>query len=82
MSRRDAHLDAMLRNLGAAYYQTTQGRAADVTRALESVAEEERRLGGGEPALHPHGRHHHGRWRVRDVMTTQVVTVRKTTGYK
>jgi CBS domain-containing protein len=84
MTRRDTHLDAMLRNLGAAYYQTTQGkaRAEDVSRALESVAEEDRRLGGGEPAPHPAGRHHHGRWRVRDVMTTQVVTVAKTTGYQ
>lgn len=41
MTRRDTHLDGMLRNLGAACYRTTQGtaRAADVTRALESVAE-------------------------------------------
>src|SRR5689334_4025721 len=84
MTRRDAHLDAMLRNLGAAYYPTTQGtaRAADVTRALESVAEEERRINGGEPVPPPARDHHHGRWRVRDVMTTQVVTVRKTTRYK
>jgi CBS domain-containing protein len=84
MTRRDAHLDAMLRNLGAAYYHTTQGtaRAADVTRALESVAEEERRINGGEPVPPPARGHHHGRWRVRDVMTTQVVTVRKTTRYK
>jgi hypothetical protein len=52
MTRRDTLLDAMLRNLGAAYYHTTQGtaRAADVTRALESVAEEDRRINGGEPA--------------------------------
>jgi len=84
MTRRDTHLDAMLCNLGATYYHTTQGtaRAADVTRALESVAEEDRRLSGGEPVPRPGGRHHHGRWRVRDVMTTQVVTVRKTTRYK
>jgi CBS domain-containing protein len=84
MTRRDTYLDAMLRNLGATYYQTTQGRAraADVTRALESVAEEEQRINGGEPVPHLAGRHHHGRWRVRDVMTTQVVTVRKTTRYK
>jgi BON domain len=49
MTRRDTHLDAMLRNLGARYYQTTQGRAraADVTRALESVAAEEQRINGG-----------------------------------
>ena len=84
MTRRDTHLDAMLRKLGAAYYRTTQGtaRAADVTRALESVAEEDRRINGGEPVPRLAGRHHHGRWRVRDVMTTQVVTVRKTTRYK
>jgi CBS domain-containing protein len=84
MTRRDTHLDAMLRNLGAAYYHTTQGtaRAADVTRALESVAEEERRINGGGSVPHLAGRHHHGRWRVCDVMTTQVVTVRKATRYK
>ena len=40
MSRNDAHLDAMLRHLGAAYYDSLHGRAAqaDVTRALDSVA--------------------------------------------
>jgi hypothetical protein len=39
MSHRDAHLDAMLRHLGAAYYQTVrgQGSALEVERALESV---------------------------------------------
>ena len=26
MTRRDTHLDAILRNLGAAYYHTTQGQ--------------------------------------------------------
>lgn len=31
MSRRDTHYDAMLRNLGAAYYQTTQGKAKQAT---------------------------------------------------
>jgi CBS domain-containing protein len=90
MSRRDAYFDAMLRNLGAAYYQTTQGRAraADVTKALDAVVESDRRLGdrgpaeAGQPAAHPAGRHHHGRWRVRDVMTTQVVTVSKATPYQ
>ncbi len=40
MNRRDAHLDAMLRHLGAAYYDSLHGRAAptDVARALDSVA--------------------------------------------
>ena len=35
MSRNDAHLDAMLRHLGAAYYDSLHGRAApaDVARA-------------------------------------------------
>ena len=39
MTRRDTHLDAILRSLGAAYHHTTQGTAgaADLTRALESV---------------------------------------------
>jgi len=40
MSRRDIHLDAMLRHLGAAYYDSLHGRAApgDVTRAVDQVA--------------------------------------------
>jgi CBS-domain-containing membrane protein len=88
MSRRDTHFDAMLRNLGAAYYQSTQGkaRAGDVTRALESVAAEDSRRhanGNAGPAAGPPARgHQHGRWRVGDVMTTQVVTVSKTARYK
>jgi len=38
MSRRDAHLDAMLRHLGAAYYQTLRGEgsAAEVARGALS----------------------------------------------
>jgi CBS domain-containing protein len=97
MSRNDAHLDAMLRHLGAAYYDSLHGRAAqaDVTRALDSVADQ---LGEEFPkhpaaaraaAAGPHdqaGKHHqhHGRWhsRVRDVMTTSVVTVDRITPYK
>jgi len=95
MSRNDAHLDAMLRHLGAAYYDSLHGRAAqaDVTRALDSVADH---LGEESPrhpvaasaaaaAQHaPGSRHHHGRWhsRVRDVMTTSVVTVDRITPYK
>jgi CBS domain-containing protein len=88
MSRRDTHYDAMLRNLGAAYYQTTQGkaRASDVTKALESVAaEDSRRHTNGDAAQaagHPVRGHHHGRWRVGDVMTAQVVTVTKAARYK
>ncbi|HET7244689.1 MAG TPA: CBS domain-containing protein [Streptosporangiaceae bacterium] len=92
MSRNDAHLDAMLRHLGAAYYDSLHGRAAqaDVARALDSVADQL----GEEFPKHPAaaGRHdpaskhhqHHGRWhsRVRDVMTTSVVTVDRITPYK
>ena len=39
MSRSDIHFDAMLRHLGAAYYESLHGRAsrADVTRALDTV---------------------------------------------
>jgi len=95
MSRKDAHLDAMLRHLGAAYYDSLHGRAAqaDVARALDSVADH---LGEESPrhpvaasaaaaAQHaPGSRHHHGRWhsRVRDVMTTSVMTVDRITPYK
>ena len=41
MARTDIHLDAMLRHLGAAYYESLHGRAtrADVTRALDTVEE-------------------------------------------
>jgi CBS domain-containing protein len=41
MTRTDIHLDAMLRHLGAAYYESLHGRAtrADVTRALDTVEE-------------------------------------------
>ena len=88
MSRRNAHFDAMLRNLGAAYYQSTRGmaRASDVTSALLPVIEEDRRRNGAgsaaEAAAHVARGHHHGRWRVRDVMTTRVVTVGTATRYR
>ena len=41
MARTDIHLDAMLRHLGAAYYESRHGRATrtDVTRALDTVEE-------------------------------------------
>jgi CBS domain-containing protein len=97
MNRRDAHLDAMLRHLGAAYYDSLHGWAAqaDVTRALDSVAGHL----GEECPKHPATAHtaavgqhdpgnkhhqHHGRWhsRVRDVMTTSAVTVDRITPYK
>ena len=91
MNRRDAHLDAVLRHLGAAYYDSLHGKAApaDVARALDSVAGQV----GDEPTEQPTGAGHngstasekrHGRWhsRVRDVMTASVVTVDRITPYK
>jgi len=98
MPRTDIHLDAMLRHLGAAYYESLHGRAthADVTRALDTVEEHLNETGAGGPQgpAHPDrehraareadgGRHPHG-WsrRVADVMTTAVVTVDRITPYK
>ena len=92
---RDTYLDAMLRHLGAAYYESLHGRAsaADVTRARAAIEEhlaeqpgravppDDATKQGGTP---PTAAHHHGRWHstVRDVMTTQVVTVDRITPYK
>jgi hypothetical protein len=41
MTRSEILLDGLLRHLGAAYYDSLQGRASpdDVARAVESVAE-------------------------------------------
>ena len=45
MSRDEAYLNAMLRELGAAYYQTLhgQGTASEVARAVDAVADAEGR---------------------------------------
>ena len=42
MARTDMHLDASLRHLGAAYYESLHGRAtrSDVHRALDTVEEQ------------------------------------------
>ena len=89
MTRADAHLDAMLRHLGAAYYESLHGRAArsDVARALDTVEEHL-----GEQGPPPPGRPgplitrncRKRRWarRVSDVMTTAVVTVDRITPYQ
>jgi CBS domain-containing protein len=90
MTRKDAHVGAMLSHLGATYYESLHGRAApaDVTRALNSVAQ---RLGEKPPEGSGHDRHrpyhgpkHHGRWHSRagDVMTTRVITADRLTPYK
>ena len=98
MTRRDTNMDAMLRHLGAAYYESRHGRAtaADVSRALDSVEEHSGNIPDGSQAGKDNpadaGQHadrgarseHYGRWphRVRDVMTTSVVTVDRITPYK
>jgi len=102
MAGTDIHLDATLRHLGAAYYESLHGRAtrADVTRALDSVEEHLGELAypppaggaaGSRRAVHQDAADHHGDgrrhprgWghRVRDVMTTSVVTVDRITPYK
>jgi CBS domain-containing protein len=89
MSRTDFHLDAMLRHLGAAYYDSLHGRAAeaDVTRAVEQIADHMGETDAAQPAP-VRTRHvatqHHGSFhsRVRDVMTTSVVSVDRITPYK
>ncbi len=94
MSRTDEYLDAMLRHLGAAYYESLHGRAArsDVARALDTVEEhlnEQGKRTTAHPQATPHPAHHtggprHSRWarRVSDVMTTSVVTVDRITPYQ
>ena len=91
MTRSDRHVDAMLRHLGAAYYESLHGRAtrADVTRALETVEEhlgeepgrplrEPGTSDGQDRLRHPRG------WsrEVGDVMTTSVITVDRITPFK
>lgn len=90
MSRRDDYLDALLKHLGATYYQTVHGdaTATDVARALEAVTDHTGPANGpsasGQPAPAaglPPG-YPAGKWRVRDVMTTKVVTVTPHTSCK
>jgi len=65
MARTDVHLDAMLRHLGAAYYDSLHGRAtrADVVRALDTVQEhlndQEQRPPAGAPGPAGHPAHEH-----------------------
>jgi len=97
MDRRDAHRAALLRYLGAAYYESLKGRASasDVARALDTVEEltgehpAKKAAGAGAPHSREAGdggegylRHRQWRRRVRDVMTTSVVTVDRITPYK
>jgi CBS domain-containing protein len=97
MSPKDVHLDAMLRHLGAAYYDSLHGRATrpDVARAVNRVAQElgeqatvrhvppRPRPGESRERRHELAKHH-GRWhsRVRDIMTTDIVAVDRITPFK
>ena len=94
MARTDVHFDAMLRHLGAAYYESLHGRATrtDVARALDTVEEHLNEQSHPGPARdsvrsHPAPQGHearHRRWarRVSDVMTTEVLTVDRITPYQ
>ena len=95
MARTDVHFDAMLRHLGAAYYESLHGRAtrADVARALDTVEEHlKEQSSHSAPArasARPHPAHEghevrRRRWarRVSDVMTTSVLTVDRITPYQ
>ena len=95
MARTDVHIDAMLRHLGAAYYESLHGRATrtDVARALDTVEEhlneQSQRPGPGRAPARPHPTDQghevrHRRWarRVGEVMTTSVVTVDRITPYQ
>ena len=96
MTRTDIHLDAMLRHLGAAYYDSLHGRAArpDVIRALEAVedqvkAQQRQAPGGATASVGIRRTREDGGQppavrhipRVRDVMTKRVVTVDRLTPF-
>jgi CBS domain-containing protein len=90
MSRTDANLEAMLRHLGAAYYDSLRGEATrtDVSRAVDNVAEhlnEQPRVPAPATVSRDQRRPPHSQgWtrRVGDVMTTNVTTVDRATPYK
>ena len=95
MARTDIHLDAMLRHLGAAYYESLHGRATRTgrgPRAGHGGRAPERAVAASRPRprpARPHPAHQgdelrHRRWarRVSDVMTTSVVTVDRITPYQ
>jgi CBS domain-containing protein len=94
MARTDIYLDAMLRHLGAAYYESLHGRATrtDVARALDTVEEQlneqsshpvPARVARRHPASHgDEVRHRQWARRVSDVMTSSVVTVDRITPYQ
>jgi CBS domain-containing protein len=90
---RDEYLNAMLQELGAAYYQTLHGdgTASDVARAVDAITEAQADLGlatgPGRPSASgeadsrlPGWRRR--RWRIRDVMTTDIATADRSMTYK
>jgi CBS domain-containing protein len=92
MDRREMHYQAMMRELGAAYYQAVhgEGSVASVASAVQAVEK-----AGTEPADGPQARrgdpglaaagapaYRARRWRVRDVMTAPAVSVTEHTTYK
>jgi CBS-domain-containing membrane protein len=82
VDRREAQFDAMLRHLGAAYYRALQeeAAAAEVARAVDAVTELPAGRDRGTEVSR--GLRHRGRWRVRDVMTADVVTADRNMSYK
>ncbi len=89
MARTEMHLDASLRHLGAAYYESLHGRAtrSDVHRALDTVEEQlhEQHPQPARTSAPQHGEETgRRRWarRVSDVMTTSVVTVDRITTFQ
>jgi CBS-domain-containing membrane protein len=95
MSRRDTYIESLYRHLGSAYYQILrgQGTAADVARAVRSVAEADH--GSRPPELSAYkdlvarlaadpsrSRRTWHRLQVRDVMTTDVAAVDLAASYK
>ena len=82
MSRREAHFDAMLRRLGAAYYQALQEEAAAGEVARRDRGTEPGRDGVGGASEAGRGLRRRGQWRVCDVMTAGVVTADRNMSYK
>jgi len=88
MDRQEMHYQAMLRELGAAYYQAVhgEGSAANVASAVQAVekadaetaarTDDSESTAGGRPAYQAR------RWRVRDVMAVPAVSVTEHTTYK